>query len=54
MVDCCPGWPQSKTESEKKDKYSDFARELKKKLWNMEKSPKDWYKDWYKEWRTWK
>ena len=32
---CCPGWPQKKTESEKKDKYLDLARELKKKLWNM-------------------
>ena len=30
---CCPGWPQSKIESEK-DKYLDLARELKK-LWNM-------------------
>ena len=31
---CCPSWPQNKTESEKKDKYLDLARELKK-LWNM-------------------
>ena len=30
----CPGWPQSKIESEKKDKYQDLAWELKK-LWNM-------------------
>ncbi len=30
-----PGWPQNKTEkSEKKDKYLDLAREMKK-LWNM-------------------
>ena len=26
---CCTGWPQNKTESEKKDKFMDFARELK-------------------------
>ena len=32
---CYPSWPQSKIEkSEKKDKYLDLARELKK-LWNM-------------------
>ena len=31
---CCPCWPQNKTESEKKGKYLDLARELKK-LWNM-------------------
>ena len=32
---CCPGWPQNTTEKcEKKDKYLDLARELKK-LWNM-------------------
>ena len=32
---CCPGWPHIKIEkSEKKDKYLDLARELKK-LWNM-------------------
>ena len=32
---CCPGWPQNKTkECEKKDKYLDLARVLKK-LWNM-------------------
>ena len=32
----CPGWPQSKIEkkSEKKDKYLNLAREMKK-LWNM-------------------
>ena len=27
---CCPGWPQNKTECEKKDKYLDLARESKK------------------------
>ena len=27
---CYPGWPQSKIESEKKDKYLDLTRELKK------------------------
>ena len=33
---CSPGWPQNKTEKfEKKDKYLDLARELKK-LWNMQ------------------
>ena len=32
---CCPGGPQkNRKESEKKDKYIDLARELKK-LWNM-------------------
>ena len=32
---CCTSWPQNKTEkSEKKDKYLDLARELRK-LWNM-------------------
>ena len=31
---CCPGGPQNK-ESEKKDKFFDLARELKK-LWNMQ------------------
>ena len=41
-------------ENEKKDKYLDLARELKK-LWNMKvvllvQSPKDWWKDW----KTWK
>ena len=31
-----PGRPQNKLkENEKKDKYSDLARKLKKKLWNM-------------------
>ena len=33
---CCPGWPQNKMkECEKKDKYVDLAREMKK-LWNMQ------------------
>ena len=33
---CCPGWPQNKTQRlEKRDKYLDLARELKK-LWNMQ------------------
>ena len=33
---CCPAWPQDKTESnQKRDKYLDLARKLKKKLWNM-------------------
>ena len=37
-------------ECEKRDKYVDLARELKK-LWNMKvQSPRDWNKDW----RTWK
>ena len=31
---CYPDWPQSNTESEKKDKYLNLARELKK-LWNI-------------------
>ena len=33
---CCRGWPQNKTEKkcEKKDKYIDLAREMKK-LWKM-------------------
>ena len=33
---CCPSWPLKKTpkECEKRDKYLDLARELKK-LWNM-------------------
>ena len=32
---CCPDWPQNKTEKcEKKDKYLDLVKELKK-LWNM-------------------
>ena len=32
---CCPGWPQNKLkECEKRDKYLDLARELKK-LWNI-------------------
>ena len=32
---CCPGGPQNKSEgNEKKDKYLDLTRELKK-LWNM-------------------
>ena len=30
----CSGWPQNKTESEKKDMYLDLVRELKT-LWNM-------------------
>ena len=35
---CFPGWPQNKTEeSKKKDKYLNFAKELKK-LWNMKVS----------------
>ena len=37
---CYPSWPQNKIESEKKDKYLDLARELKK-LWDM-KVTIDW------------